>query len=105
MSSSVWLRLHPPRIANPMTAKRTGNRTYRGSGPTRGRIYENLIFVNTGHHGRGLQTKRSVCRMGSMDRLLRVTLIAIIALSFGVRAHLASMPLERDEGEYGYVAQ
>lgn len=39
------------------------------------------------------------------DRWLCTSLIAVILLAFAIRVHLASMPLERDEGEYGYIAQ
>ena len=41
----------------------------------------------------------------STDRFFKLLLFLIIVMTFGIRARLASMPLERDEGEYAYMGQ
>jgi hypothetical protein len=39
------------------------------------------------------------------QRLLFISLLLLIAVTFAIRLNLAAIPLERDEGEYAYIAQ
>ena len=48
-------------------------------------------------------TARSLLRFRSL--LALASLVLVLAVVTGIRIHLLSLPLERDEGEYAYAGQ